>query len=123
MAMIVAFPKLFVGDLKGFLVRAAIQAAALPTGVDAVESAFYLYSLRGLTIANHFAARRNVSRENLVEAGNHTPRPCLARFAVVMNPVATSFPHEVTRESTGIDHWIAPPNRLLDQPINPILHL
>ncbi len=53
-----------------------------------------------LTIANHFAARRNVSRENLVDAGNHTPRPCLARLTVVMNPVAPGFPHEVTGEAT-----------------------
>ena len=52
-----------------------------------------------LTIAGQFTTRRNVSRENLVDAGNHTPRPCLARFAVVMNPVAAGFPHEVPRES------------------------
>jgi hypothetical protein len=53
-----------------------------------------------LTITDQFAACRNVGREDLVDAGNHRPRPCLTRFAVVMNPVATSFPQDITREST-----------------------
>ena len=45
-----AFPKLFAGDLK---IR--VLSVFAPR----------------LTIANHFAARCNVSRENLVDAGNH----------------------------------------------------
>jgi hypothetical protein len=44
-----------------------------------------------LTIAGQFPTRSNVSGENLVDASNYTPRPCLARFVVVRNPVATSI--------------------------------
>ena len=74
------------------MLRPQLESAQLNLG--------FVYVRPRLTIAGNFAACRDVSRENLVDAGNDTPRPYLARFAVVMNPVATSLPQEVTREST-----------------------
>jgi len=93
------FSKLLAGDLKGFLLGCD-PCCCFPKWESTQLNPRLSVLASRLTSADQFAARRNVSRENVVEAGNHTPRPCLARFAIVMNPVATSFPHEVTREST-----------------------
>src|SRR5439155_17299879 len=99
MAMTMAFSKLFAGDLKVFSV-CCDPCYCAPNWKSAQLNPRFISIRPRLAIAGHFAAGRNIGRENLVDAGIHTPRPCRARFAVVMNPVATSFPQEVTREST-----------------------
>jgi len=72
-----AFPKLFVGDLKAFSFGCDPCCCAPNRESTQLNPRLFVFAPR-LTIAGQFAARRNVSRENLVEAGNHTPRPCLA---------------------------------------------
>ena len=69
MAMTMAFPKFLPDDPKLF--------AGFTTESNLVESAFCL-CLLAANDADQFAARRNVGRENLVDAGNYRPGPCLA---------------------------------------------
>jgi hypothetical protein len=98
-AMTMALFKLFMGDLKVSLAGLRSLCCA-PNWESAQLNLRFICVRPRLTIAGHFAACRNVSRENPFDAGNHRPRPCLTRFAVVMNPVATSFPQDITSEST-----------------------
>src|SRR4029450_7522367 len=99
MPMTMALSKLFAGDLKAFSLGCH-PCCCGPNWESAQLNPHFICVRPRLTIAGHFAARRNVGRENPVDADNHRPRPCLARFAVVMNPVATSFPQDITSEST-----------------------
>src|SRR5215471_12387907 len=108
---------------KSFFTLALFVSTAIPSVAQFSERYSQPRKPPRLTTAGHVAARSNVGCENLVDAGDHRPRPRLARFAIVMNPIAASFSQDVARKSTRIDHWIAPPNRLLDQPVDPILHL
>src|SRR5439155_24210182 len=110
------------GDLKVFSV-CCDPCYCAPNWKSAKLNPRFISIRPRLTIAGHIAARRNVARENLVNAGIHRSRPCRARFAVVMYAVATSFARYITSESTGIDHWIAPWQRWVDQPVDPIMHL
>jgi hypothetical protein len=83
------FVKLLVLDVQ----RRAFSCGPRLVGRRQVRSLNYLTQPSSrLTIAGQFAAHRNVGCENLIKAGVHRLRPGFARFAIVVDPVAASFP-------------------------------
>src|SRR4029077_17662262 len=98
-ALIELVSKDFAGHLEAFSLRCD-PCCCPPNWESAQLNRRFISVCPQLAIASHSAARRNVGREDLVDAGIHRPRPCLARFAVVMNPVATSLARDITSEST-----------------------
>jgi len=70
MAMTMAFPKLFVGDLKAFSFGCD-PCCCVPNRESTQLNP-------RLTIAGQFAAHRDVGCENLIETGVHRLCPCLA---------------------------------------------
>src|SRR2546430_16547868 len=97
MAMTMAFSKLFAGDLKVFSV-CCDPCYCAPNWKSAQLNPRFISIRPRLAIAGHFAAGRNVGRENLGDAGIYRSRPCRARFAVVMNAAARSEERRVGEE-------------------------